>query len=282
MQTGALVWILVSSVKCTLTIDADQKQCASTADCRNRGSVFNGSICQNSVCVPDPDWACLDENTTAAVTGNTFTVRLPVVDVVQQKPAPGIIAKLYSKIDMDVTEAIGDPVVSDANGILTFSVSAKFDGFATLESDATSTNPIVPSFYFFNPPVDHDGTVAPVRLATPASSSALLVGVGKVFDATRGIVILTAENCRAMPAEGVSYTSTPSDNQTTAFYSLDGLPTVDTHATDSSGYGGLIGVAPGMVAITGTQQSQGTIGQFSIFAKASRISYTRMVPSAQR
>jgi hypothetical protein len=198
-----------------------------------------------------------------------------MVDVVKLQPMPGVTATLYKKIDVEAASPIGDPVVSDADGMLTFTVSAKFDGFAILANDT-----IVPSMYFFIPAVTRAETRPPVRLATPAMASALLQGVGSAFDPTRGIVILTAVDCNGTPAAGVSYSATNADSQTKAFYSVAGLPTTATTATDASGYGGLIGLIPGTVAIKASQQTQGSIGEFSLFVKAGTISYSQVRPSA--
>ncbi len=263
--------------QCTLMVDAQREQCASTADCRQRGGDFSGSVCQNSACVPDPAWSCRELAASSTVTsGATFVVRVPVVSVITKAGMAGISARLYPKIDVDLAQPIGDAVVSDANGILEFHVASGFDGFMTLEHSA-----IGPSLYFFNPPVERDLTVAAVRLASVEMVGALLKQVGRSFDPTRGVVVLTAEDCNAQPAEGISYSSSAADSATQAFYSVEGLPTTTTAATDSSGYGGLIGMLPGTTAISGSHALQGSIGRISLIVKAGTVTYSRMVPSAE-
>jgi len=261
---------------CTLAIDADRKQCSTTADCQARGGAFFGGVCQDSVCVLNPAWSCISQPAVPSETKDSFTVRLPLVDVVKLQPMPGVTARLYEKIDVEAATPISEPVTSDADGIIAFNFTAEFDGFAILSNDT-----ILPSMYFFNPAVSNDQTLPPVRLATPAMAAALIQNVGSTFDPARGIVILTAEDCIGQPAQGVSYSTASADSQTLAFYSVDGLPTTLTAATDPSGYGGLIGVVPGTTAITAFQESQGKIGGISLFVKASTISYSRMAPSAK-
>ncbi|MGC4066287.1 MAG: hypothetical protein QM784_16970 [Polyangiaceae bacterium] len=282
-RAAAIVASVALGVQCSFTIDAEREQCSTTADCRARGGEFAESVCKNSVCIADPAWSCSSEEsgTDTEPSSKQFVVRIPVISVLNQQPIPGVTARMYRKIDVDAASPVGDPVASDANGIIELKVDSGYDGFLTL----THEN-IGPSLYFFNPPVRKNETVAPVRLASPAMVSALFQQVGKTFDPTRGIVVLTAEDCTGAPAEGIAFDSTISDANTQPFYSVDGLPTTSTEATDASGYGGLIGLTPGTLAITGSRdldtETPQTIGKLSLFVKASSVSYSRMVPNGRK
>lgn len=233
------------------------------------------SVCKKSRCVPDPAWACMtDPDPSASVDKGPFVVTLTVVDVVGQLPMAGVTATMMRKIDVGGSSPIGAPAVSDASGRIQLTVEGGYDGYLTL------THPdIVPSLYFFNPPVAKSGEVTPIRLTTATTVSALFQNVGRSFDPTRGVVILTAEDCKANSLSDISFDVTGLDNVTN-FYSVDGLPTVTTSATDSSGYGGLLNVPVGTTAIRADHASLGTIGQLSLFVRAGTLSYSRMVPRA--
>jgi hypothetical protein len=282
-RAAAIVASMVLSLQCSLAIDAEREQCSTTADCRARGGEFAESVCKNSVCIADPAWSCVSEEASTVTEPSTkqFVVRIPVISVLSQAPMAGVTARMYRKIDVDAANPLGDPVVSDAKGVIELTVDSGYDGFLTL-----SHADIGPSLYFFNPPVKKNETVAPIRLASPAMVSALFQQVGKTFDPTRGIVVLTAEDCTGAPAGGIAFTSTMSDAATQPFYSVDGLPTTSTQSTDASGYGGLIGLTPGTLAITGSRNAVGdtteAIGKLSLFVKASSVSYSRMVPNGRR
>jgi hypothetical protein len=283
-RAAAAVASIALCLQCSLTIDADREQCSTTADCKDRGGEFTTSVCKDSVCIADPAWSCLSEDDPTSDTSSStkqLVVRIPVVSALTQAPLAGVSARMHHKIDVDAVNPLGDPVVSDEKGIIELKVEPGYDGFLSLtQAD------IGPSLYFFNPPVRKNETVAPVRLASPVMVSALFQQVGKTFDPTRGIVLLTAEDCTGAPAEGVTFTSSNSDASTQSFYSVDGLPTTSTQATDASGYGGLIGLAPGTLAVAGSrkfgEKSAEKIGALSLFVKASVVSYSRMVPNARK
>jgi hypothetical protein len=285
VRVGATIFLVLSSVQCSLMVDADKEQCTSNADCQNLGKEFAGSVCDkdNAVCVADTDtktdpaWACLDEAASSNEAGSeTVTISIPLVDVITKTPMPGIKGQLHPKIDSDLAKPLGEPVVSNADGIIEFTVKSGFDGFVALSSDE-----IAPSLYFINPPATANSTVDTVRLASMEMASALVTQVGSSVDPNRGFIILTAKDCQGKAAEGVSYSSLETDDHTQVFYSVDGLVTVKTSATDDSGYGGFVAMRPGSVNITGSHQTYGKIGTLSLFVKPSTVSYARMVPSAQ-
>lgn len=215
-----------------------------------------------------------DSDPTAGVGKGPFVVTLTVVDVVGQVPMPNVTATMMRKIDVAGSAPIGAPAVSDASGKIQLTVEGGFDGYLTL-----SHPDIVPSLYFFNPPVAESAEVTPIRLTTATTVNALFQNVGRSFDPTRGVVILTAEDCKANGLSDVSFVVTGVDGITN-FYSVDGLPTITTPATDSSGYGGLLNVPVGTTAISADHARLGTIGQLSLFVRAGTLSYSRMVPRA--
>lgn len=276
VRVGASICLIFTCTQCTLTVDADQEQCTTTKDCQGLGKAFVGSVCKNAVCVADPAWSCRKDSASSSKPGSgTVTIRVPLVDVISELPIAGVAGQLHPKIDSDLIRPIGDPFFSDADGIIAFTVDKGFDGFAAL-----SHNAIAPSLYFFNPPATSNSTWAPARLTSMETAAGLVSQLGGTIDPTRGFIIVTAEDCNGDPAEGISYTSREADSKTQVFYSVDGLVTTKTSATDPSGYGGFIAVRPGSVSITGSHETHGKIGEISLFVRAGEVSYSRMVPSA--
>lgn len=277
-RVGFSLVLALLSVNCTLSVDADREQCKTNNDCQKRGSAFKGSVCQNSVCVVPEAWSCLF--TPEAVESNEsdgpFTVKIPLVSVLTQKPVPDVTARICAKIDAECLSPLGKEVISDAKGVLTLEVDAGFDGFITLTHVDFGT-----SLYFFNPAVTKDQEISAVRLASSEIAAMLMQQVGATYDPARGSIVLTADDCQGLPGDGISYSANQSDDRLTAFYSMDGLPTTQTNATDPSGYGGFIDVAPGNLTITGSHGDYGTVGKLTLFVKSNTTSYSRMVPHAQ-
>lgn len=262
--------------QCSLIIDDDRQQCSTDAECTERGGEFASSICENSACIPNPSWACAQYAADSeASTSGSSTVRLPLVGVLDQQPFAGVTAIVCNKIDTDCQTPIGNPVVTDADGVLEVVVPSGFDGYLSLTHQL-----IGPSLYFFNPPVLTDAALPPIRLASLETAQALVSLVGGQYDPTRALLVLTAEDCLGTPAEGVSYAASPAEADTFPFYSVGHLPTTDTTMTDESGYGGLLGVRPGSVTVTMANQVSGALGEFTVLAKAGTVTYARMVPSA--
>ncbi len=260
---------------CSFLLDADREQCAVDADCRERGAAFADSICVQSVCQAEPTWSCLNEPASTPGTGGPFAVALQLVGLVDQQPLAGVTARLCRKLDVDCMEP-SEPVVSDENGVAELVVAGGFDGYVTLESDD-----IAPSLYFFNPPIDRDQHTGPVPLANAAVVRALTSQSGTPALEDRGIVVLTAQNCQSLPAAGVSYAveNTDPDPATKAFYSVAGLPTTSGAATDGSGYGGLLNVRPGTIAVTGRLQESGReMAKVSLLVRPNALTYAQLVP----
>ena len=261
---------------CNLMIDANREQCESNGDCAARDERFANSVCDRGICVPDPHWSCLDAiqaAPNATQEAGLYRVEVPVVDVLSLQPLPGVQAKRCRKIDVECDEPLGDVVLSDEDGLLGYVLETGFNGYLALSGAGIS-----PSYYFFNPPVSRDETMPPIRLASPETVEALTQAVGMNLQPERGLVVLTAHDCLGEPLAGVSYPSPDGDPDVVPFYSVGGLPTTETVATDESGYGGLLNVRAGTVPLTGVHAEHGVLEQFSVSVNRGALSYARVVP----
>lgn len=267
----AALLVAFSSAGCSVTVDADRPQCQTDADCRERGAAFAEAQCVESLCVADPRWACIDRAGPAPSSG-PFRVGMQVTDLVSHAPITGLRADLCRKVDVACADPVTN-VTSDADGKLAFDrVDAAFSGYVTLSAES-----IVPTLYFFNPPVASDLEIPALSLSTPQSRAALLGQLGA--DTARGDLLFNAVDCQGKPASGVSFTLSPSSSSAIPFYLSSGLPTRNASATDASGYGGFVNVSPGTVTIRAVDaKSQRPIQTFTVVVRDGAATWSKVVP----
>lgn len=260
-----------SVFSCSLTVDSDRPQCQSDADCASRGAAFADARCVDSLCVGDPRWACMEREVTGTPTGS-FSVGMQVTDLVSHAAIAGLRADLCRKVDV----VCADPVTtvdSDAEGKLTFDqVEANFSGYVSLSAEG-----IVPTLYFFNPPIASNLEVPSLSLSTPQSRTALLGQLGA--DTTRGDLLFNVVDCDGKPASGVTFTLSPADTGSIPFYLSSGLPTRNATATDATGYGGFVNVPAGTVTIRALDaKSQRVIQTLTVVVRDGAATWSKVVP----
>jgi hypothetical protein len=258
-------------VGCSLTVDADRPQCETDADCSKRGAAFASATCVDSLCVDDPRWSCIGQGKAATPTG-TFRVGMQVTDLVSHTPIVGLRADLCRKVDVACAEPVAT-VTSDASGKVSFSgVEANFSGYATLSAEG-----IVPTLYFFNPPIASDLEIPSLSLSTPQSRSALLGQLGA--DTALGDLLFNVFDCQGKPANGVSYTLSPSGSGAIPFYLSSGLPTRNAATTDATGYGGFVNVPAGTVTIKAVDESsQRVIQTLTVVVREGAATWSKVIP----
>lgn len=271
---GALLvlWTLTSG--CSLVVDSDRVQCATDADCSARGEAFVGSTCVDSVCVAGARWSCLEHPPAPPPTGGMFQAPFIVQHLVTQQPLPGVRARLCRRIDVTCASPIGDELVTDASGQVTFSVAGGFDGYVAFDGPD-----IIHGLFFFNPPVATDLPQAMISIGSTEVIALLALQAGAVQEPDRGVVLLGARDCMGAPAPGVTFDVSGSDPGAVTFYSKQGLPSGDAVQTDSAGYGGLLNAAAGSVTFTATLAETGQrIGSVTLLAQENAITYGSVGP----
>jgi hypothetical protein len=262
---------------CSLTIDPNREQCSTDDDCSKRGEAFAGATCVDSLCVAkppvDPTWGCLDEPRVPASTDpGPFAVTLHLQDIIGG-PHVGVKAKLCKKLDVACDDPQSDEIASNSAGDVVLSVPRAFAGYVSLTADD-----IMQGIYFFSPTVDSDRTLQ-VQIVSPGIADALTKSLGSPQKPENGIILLNVADCEGKAAVGVNYSSDATNADAIVFYSVDGLPASTATATDSSGYGGLVNVAPGTIAVTGKSgDDMRNMGTVSLVVKAGAITYSKLVP----
>ena len=272
-----LAWLLTAaaaSLSCSVFVDAGRPQCKSDADCVGRGEGWEKAVCVDALCVANPMWSCLDQPRTAPPDDGVFDVDLRLIDLLTQSPLSGVTAQLCYRADAECSTPASDEVVSNNKGIASFRVPAGFDGYALLNGEN-----IAPALYFLNPPIASDTETPSIPLASREVVDVLLQREGGMLGADRGIVVVTSQDCQGAPAAGVSYSASNADKDTRTFYAVNNLPSTSLTSTDMSGYGGLINVPAGIVAIEGTLLETGeSLGKVGVLVRSDALTYTRMVP----
>lgn len=268
-----------AAIGCSLTLDADRRQCLNDSDCSVRGAAFSSSVCVDSWCTAPPKWSCLDRPFQISGNKGPHPVSLRVEDVLTQKAKPGVIALLCRKLDVNCENPLGPAVTSDAAGIVRFDVvpddpALGFTGYVSFTSSDT-----MPGLYFFNPPVDRPIDIPAVQLAPRAVATLLTQQVGATYDFARGLILLNTLDCTGQAVSGVTLETDADDVMTVPFYSVGGLPAATATATDMDGYCGVINAVPGTISVTGRMQEGGRrIATLSLLIKPGAITYSRMVP----
>lgn len=271
---GWLAAALACLLGCSVVVDADRKQCRTDADCTARGPAFADSVCKESFCeAADPRWSCLGSPLAPAAGPGPFDVTMHVQDLLTQQPLSGVDANVCTKVDVECSSPRFS-TKSDAAGLVALSINAAFSGFVALTSDE-----IVPTRYFFNPPINADREIAALSLSRPVARAALLGQLGAMPE--RGDILLTATDCQGAPAEGVKFALTPSSDDAIQYYLVNGLPSPASGSTDSTGYGGFANVIPGTWTVTGQLADGRALPPLSLTVAATTITWSRMVPEGQ-
>jgi hypothetical protein len=306
-------FVVVSGAACSLLLDtSNEQQCSSDQDCTTRGGGFVGLSCQNHVCValdggseaaPPVDagpWGCLGDVQVPTPTSQNVNVIVPLVDLATKMPvmATDVVARVCAKIDVNCNSPLAT-TQPDANGLLHLTLAAGFDGFVLItpiipssdagtdggdpdagSADAAPPDVFVPSFVFFNPPIENDLTYAAIVLVRESALGQIAAVEGTAIDPSLGAVFMETEDCNAQAAAGVSITLDETTTTTQGFYFKNDFPVLNAPSTDVSGYAGFVNVPLGARTIKGTlEATQQTIGTATVFTRASMISYTVMAPS---
>jgi hypothetical protein len=194
-----------------------------------------------------------------------------------------IDAKPCGKTDVACMNPIGPTVQPNAQGILTFTVDASFDGYIDMKSNVMTDSglpPYIPALVFFNPPLSMDTIYLTVPLVSPTALQLLASQFGNAIDPMLGSPFAATYDCQNKPAEGVSVSIDQTSDAGRTFYFVNGLPTESATQTDSTGYSGFINVPPGIRNITGKLADGGPfVGKVSVLVRPSTLTYTVLPPT---
>jgi hypothetical protein len=230
----------------------------------------------------DPAWGCLDQPQPASGSG-PFNVRIHVVEVADSRPVPGAEVALCRKISPDCANPDAR-LLTDANGDAAFEVAGGVSSFVRITKNDPTTPPemlLLPSYYFFNPPIAADLSVNVSMMSNRLRQVfGQLVEVQPLPD--RGMIVVNALDCRGLPAPGVAFRSDRADELATPFYVESGVPIGSRSSTNSDGFGGLFNVPTGLTMVSGEVLATGrTFGDVSLIVWPNSLVQTRLVAAGQ-
>jgi hypothetical protein len=267
----------IVSGSCSVLVEPGREQCSTDADCRMAGGPFADSVCREKVCRPNPVWACVGSVTwPRPSTSQMATVTLPITDLVNEMPVPGVPARVCRKLDVDCSDPLNIDLKSDDKGRLAVPLPAGFDGYVEIKAPGYMT-----ALYFFYPPVVADREINFLPLLRPEVFNAFVIMSGKPLIPERGHVMLGAYDCQGTPAEGLRFGSTDGDDSTAPFYLVKRFPSVTVTATDGAGRGGIINLPARSVTVTGHNASDRTVSKVSLLLRPGALTYTTMVPTPE-
>jgi hypothetical protein len=259
-------------VACSLVIDADRSQCRSDADCVDFSTASEDSICIDQVCVVPADerWECLDAEAPAPEGPGPFAVKMSFRDLFAMKALSGVSVSVCSKLDVACSEPLS-VVTSDASGSVSLSVSSGFGGYVSLDSVD-----IVPTRYFFSPPIRRNQEVSTLTLLSPTARNGIL----QQLDASPelGDVLVNVLDCQGVPVQGVTFSISPPVAEARRYYLVNGLPSRSAEATDATGYGGFANLAGGTWNISAVLADGRSLPTLSVVVKPGSVDWARFVP----
>ncbi len=272
-----IAWALAASTGCSVALATDDVQCTTDADCEARGGELLGTICVESVCQKpepvDPKWGCVGE-VEPVPSGDMDTLTARFLDLITNKPAPGITVKLCNKFDAPCDAPIGTPV-PDADGAVTVTIPSELEAYLEVQG---------PDYYPMLAFLDHVAQDEnEVVFMIPTGVAAALAQTADVtIDDTKGLLLVRTTDCTWAPTEGASVSIFPTD-QETRFYTINNTTTPDASETDTAGNAGFINVTPGTVSVSGTIGPMGKkFGQVSTLIRSGTITAQILRPTPEQ
>jgi hypothetical protein len=234
---------------CSVIVDSDRVQCKTKSDCEAHGPAFAGFVCADSVCQPDPTWSCLDGSNADETSSDAVHVTFTLVDLLSQKPIPGVRLTLCAKLDADCVLPVGQvgQYVSDQAGQLDVVLPAGFDGYFQTSADGV----VYPTLFF--PPKTRKQLASGTLPMVPASFfGTMFSGLGATVSSDRTVLMTTALDCLGKPAPGMILASPATDDRSVTYVLHGGLPSRTATTTDGDGAGGFVNIKAGSAVVTST------------------------------
>lgn len=294
-----LASLAIAATACSIALSTDAEQCATDADCADRG--FAGATCVDTVCVAptatidggdsgadagDPKWGCLG-NVTWPAQDPTVKVlyRGHFLTALTEAPIANLDVKACGRLDVDCTSPIASGT-TDADGYVNLDVPKGFNGYLQMIADPALG--IMPSVGAVLPPIEQgdapDASIAAavsIHLITKAAFDGLLAQIGASADPALGHVFGLAVDCAGKPAAKVSIHAGTVSTSTIAYYTAaTGIPSVTAQETAQAGEAGFINLPVGSATISATSNEVSKkIGEYSAMVRAGTITYLPMPPA---
>ncbi len=257
--------VLPVFLSCSLLIEKERQQCVTDKDCEAYGPEFAGGICLDTVCSPDPKWACA-ENPEIPEPQGAIDSTLTIMNVVDFQLVPDIHVRLCGTLDLSCRNPLGEGI-SGPSGQVLFRVPEGFGGYLVLEGDA-----IEPVLYFPSLPIK-EGEALGYAYVNPAGAlEDLATQLGDVVQPGRGLAVVQIFDCQQAPAVGVTVEFDGDLTGALPYYALQGIPSPNATFVDDTGVAGLLNAPTGALGVN-VKLGTRTIGSFSMLIRDGYVSF---------
>ncbi len=265
-----LLWLgLHALFGCTLLVDPDRKPCSTSADCRARGPAFSLSMCVDSLCQPDPVWACANEVTTE--TQAAIRASLTVTSLASFAPLAGVQVSLCGSLDLSCANPLAS-ANTDSEGNASFDVPAAFGGYAMLEGQD-----IMPVLFFPDLPIQEGESLGNMFVSPRTALEPLAAQLGDVPQPGRGLVVVQVFDCEQQSATGTTLEVVGSMSGSRLYYAFESQPSPTATFVDESGIAGILNAVPGTLGLR-VKKDDATVGQASVLVRDGFMSFRALSP----
>jgi len=125
---------------------------------------------------------------------------------------------------------------------------------------------------------------SPLNWVVPSVETVVGLGtaLGKPIDPNRGVLLLFARDCSGAVAEGVSFTASTADSDTTPYYVLAGAPSLARSETlaSANGQGGFANLPAGYATVTANINGLCALyGRMDLLMRAGAITIANFPPT---
>jgi hypothetical protein len=225
-------------------VEASQQRFRDVVNCSLSGCQAACGIGENYACVGNYDWALAQSD----------TVQLETIYFdLQGAPAANLTATACLPFDPNCDDPI-DTQVTDADGSLVFTLPGGFIG----HYEATGTD-YVPLLSYQSLPVVVDALQTWATLTTGQLDVAAGL-IGTPLDPTRGHLAVSVYDCLGIETPGAQIdVGDAADAMSTAYYFVNGLPSVAVTATTGEGLGGWVNLPTGQATVVVTFVESGQV-----------------------
>jgi hypothetical protein len=253
-------------------------QCEVAEDCVARGFPAD-SICEQQLCIAppvDPVWGCLGSvEEPVIIPGETYTVSMVILDAITNMPPAGFSGRVCAALDLNCDAPVIDSLTADAEGRITFEVTAGFQGY--VEANATD---MMPALLPIGPVVANTpDVVEQVHLVRTSIVEAFATMSGTTLDTTKGHMLGLLVACNAMGRAGLSFAYEPTSG--TPFYTIGFTPDTTATETDEAGRFGVLNLESGFVTFSAIRnETEETYGEVRTLIRPGILTYVGVGPTA--
>ncbi len=246
------------------------------------GSRGTANVSCGQACETGRNWSCVDTYSWGlSEVGAVVTVSLLAVPTLPDAAVRSIRARACSLF----TETCGEPVAAEgAELAMPIEVvrDAGFVGFFEVEGDTTA-GPIVPTIASFGHPVVTASALS-VLVAPEQGAAAIASLAGVDLDFDRAQIIVTAYDCEASLAPGVSFSLAEGRRADGPFYPAEAPISREAKTTDGRGVGVFFNVpvnadGPDLVTIRASHEGA-IVGSSLVRVRAGSITVANIFPTA--